>query len=517
MTKHPSLEDNISNGESNNISGDTYSNTPVNKDDVASDAGGNSDTSSNGSKSKMRDRDALVLLPLDEYVFRFKERYYGEDTFRDLVHKYLGMSGGQLFKLKFQKSWSHKRYMRNTDKLINDYAFKIRTETEKAILDMSADSKEFEEYSKVLHKKTDTIREINNNANNLNSEYNGLMNEKDSARQNAEKELRNKQEFLKAQTERAKQEILIKTNTKAILTDKIKEFLSKSNYVQNDSGTLTWDEEKLSEKLSDVFLNEILLDMDGGTGRFMVNTKDIYQGMISHWENLGSISELGKVDWLRSIQYSRSKGYEVPQYPFLRVGKPDMENIKKAAYASLDTAIAFDVSGSMQGKKFQIERKTVCGTHAMMRRLNPKNNTYLAEFDDELRALTLAELIRKSDANNAGTNTHLALNWLLETLKDSGPSIAMLVTDGAPNNLQYAVDAAKPFKKYDNIMLRLMLIYAPDANPLDVGIVEENIREIGRAAGPRTKVMPIKYTDMSKVMITDISSAISGMYDIDKF
>jgi len=95
-------------------------------------------------------------------------------------------------------------------------------------------------------------------------------------------------------------------------------------------------------------------------------------------------------------------------------------------------------------------------------------------------------------------------------LSDSGPSIAYLITDGDPNHLEETVASAKKFTNHPNVMLRIFLI---DGNKETEG----KIRKIGRAAGPPTKVIPVKNYQLSGGVIRDVAKAISEMYSIDQF
>jgi hypothetical protein len=159
--------------------------------------------------------------------------------------------------------------------------------------------------------------------------------------------------------------------------------------------------------------------------------------------------------------------------------------------------------------RFKVAQKTTLAMHALMRRMNPRNNTYLSEYNYAVHERTTADLMTKVKPDG-GTNTHLALDWLIRKLEDSGPALAYLITDGEPNYVDEAVNSAKRFQQHPHLKLRIFLI---DGNIR----TEKIVRLIGRAAGPETKVIPVSNYQLAGGAIRDISTAINGMYDIGSF
>ncbi len=245
-----------------------------------------------------------------------------------------------------------------------------------------------------------------------------------------------------------------------------------------------------------------------GASGFMASVKNSYDGLIAYYAEIDELSELPNVEWRQSIAYSRAHGYRYPQFPYLISGKTDDSSSR--GRASIDTALSLDISGSMRDDgRFSVGQKTALALSALMRRMNPRNNTYLSVFNYHLEPVTSLKLLREVKPDG-GTLTELALEWLIGTLKDSRPSIAYLMTDGRPNNIEATVMAARKFRDYPNILLRIFLIDG-DAES------EEIIRQIGRAAGPSTKVIPVKNYQLPSGLIKEISQAIKGMYAIDAF
>ena len=111
---------------------------------------------------------------------------------------------------------------------------------------------------------------------------------------------------------------------------------------------------------------------------------------------------------------------------------------------------------------------------------------------------------------NGGTSTDLAIDWLINTLKDRGPSIAYLISDGAPNDANLAITKASRFKEFSHIKLRLYLIDGDKET-------EEITRRLGLAAGRGTKVTCIKNYELADGVIKDIDACLSEMYDIEAF
>jgi len=161
-----------------------------------------------------------------------------------------------------------------------------------------------------------------------------------------------------------------------------------------------------------------------------------------------------------------------------------------------------------ENQRWEIAQKTTLALHSLMRKLNPKNNTYLACYDNVITPATTAQMMRELRPNG-GTETDRALYWMRDVLKDSGPSIGYLLTDGAPNSTSAAIEAAKEFRN-TQIMLNIFLI---DGN-YDT---ESITREIGKAAGDRTRVIPVTNYQLATGAIKNIDEVIREMYTINDF
>ncbi|HLC66905.1 MAG TPA: vWA domain-containing protein, partial [Candidatus Nanoarchaeia archaeon] len=319
------------------------------------------------------------------------------------------------------------------------------------------------------------------------------------------------EEDLEAKLTVSRTEIVQQTDAEQIVRSALTAHLKRSPYLTVDSaGALTFDERKLVQRLESLFLTEIVDGIEQEEGRgFLTRARQRFEHVLSHWGEMEDLSEIAEVDWIESIILSRIRGYRVPVFPHFVVAKYEERPKNALGKKSVDTALAIDSSGSMDDNyRFEVAKKAAMATTALLRQLNPKNATYVSHFNNEVYDLSSPELLRQTNAGG-GTRTEKALEWMIERLKDSGPSLAYLITDGDPNDVTATIAAAGKFKERP-ILLRIFLV---DGNAR----TEEIIREIGRAAGPRTKVIPVRYDALGKDVLRDVSTSIGQMAEIAYF
>ncbi len=469
--------------------------------------------------------EAVEVLPLEEYVTRFTNRYSGEPSFQETVHKHLKLGGWRKRKLKLSKFFWRSRYKKQTDEIIKEYATKIREESVDAYK-LQQELISLRKSEEELKSKAEGVIKTVETKDTTEEEVLRLQNKKAEELTEAEKAILAKKEEEERIKREQEEEIKRKTEAKALVQEQLKKFISNSPLVQVDNGVVKFDENKLTEKLSDLFLAEIVagIEKDDGVG-FMSKVKSNYESAITFHDQIEDLTELPDVDWVQSTIFSRTEGYEYPTYPFLMSGKRSLQ--MERGKVSIDTAICLDTSGSMKGDRMAIASKTTLATHALMRQLNPKNNTFLAHYSENLYPLTPPELAKMGENDPiGGTATYKALDWLLETLKDKPVGIAYLITDGAPCNaandaIELTIEAAEKFKAHTNISLRIFFI---DAGIDEETMTEEQIKEVkarqeivrkfGMAAGPNTKIIPVEDYQLASGMIKDVDQAIQGIYSI---
>ena len=447
----------------------------------------------------------MDLPPLDQFTELFTERYNAEDRFRNLVHNYLGISRRKKVSLGFKRKFMKKSYERAVDDLIETYAVKVYKDAEKQkeISDTVVEAKKTLQEAKDLEEKIraseQQAQQAEETGMQILNEYEGVA----SAEVAAYEE--NLAEVYKT-AEQARIEIIQKTDVDRIAKEHLKKFISSSSLlVAGDGGKLEFDEKRIVEVLEDRFLDEILEDIAAnGTKGFMSKVQSVYDGLTSHWDVIEDLSEIPEIDWIGTIIYSRTKGFRHPQYPYFITGKPGERKVGKA---QVNSAIALDMSGSMEGKKILAASKTTLALRSLMRCLNPDNNTYNSVYNDKLYEVASADMIRGITAVG-NTYTHLALNWQIEMLKDTG-GLAYLITDGLPNFPDEAVKSAEKFRDYP-IALRIFLIGNERG-------VFEHIKALGNAAGPDTRVVNVDYKKLGSSVISDIADAIGTMQSIAEF
>jgi hypothetical protein len=161
--------------------------------------------------------------------------------------------------------------------------------------------------------------------------------------------------------------------------------------------------------------------------------------------------------------------------------------------------------------KFERARKAALALHAVERKVNPENSTYLSLFaQDNLEEVTTRVMMDGTLRADGGTPAHLGLKWGLDKLRDSRCGVVYLITDGAPDDVNKCVAEAKKYKECPHVMLRVFLIDGDST-------ARDNIRQIGRAAGSNTKVSCIESQDLAKGVIKDFADCIGQMKSIDSF
>ncbi len=452
-----------------------------------------------------------TLLPVEEYVSMFSRRYAEEEWFRGSVHNYLKLSAVRRLGLAATNNFLlHGLYARQTAGLVREYAALIRHQTENAI-QFAKHAAELREAERVLLESSGQLEGVSDLRQRAEHEYMRLRGEKEAA----VAEVGSKYNAQIAQTEeaarRAREAIVANTDAAGIARELVVQNIKSSGLVRESGGTLTFDEQMLTRRLEDIFLDEIIYGIEKESGRgFMAEVMQGYSGVVSRLAELEDISELPEADWIESAIYSRTKGYRLPTVPFIIV--PKYEG-KSRGRSSIDTAIIVDTSGSTEkNQRFEIEQKTAMALHALMRRLNPDNHTCLAHYNYSVEQISTEQLRHVSP--NGATATDLALEWLLETLKDSGPSMAYLLTDGRPEGngdiIGRTVKAAARFQQYPQVLLRIFLI---DGDAETEGIM----RKVGLAAGTATKLMPVKNYELAGGLIRDVPGLFRQMYAIAEF
>ena len=457
--------------------------------------------------SKLTDRRQPIAsqqVRIEDYVAAFTERYSQEEPFREMVHQYLQLHWYQKAGLKIRKlrkSW----YRHQVDNIIGIYAQRVQKDLEEA-RGISQELGELERAEKELREQAVLVQEKAGERTTSEQQYKNTQEQHQAELRKIEVEASQKKYEEEQQKIAAQREIQRQLDAKAYAAQVVQQQLKQSAYISlQDDGTLAFDEEKLSHRLEEIFLQETVqgIEAEDGCSGFISKVRESYEGIISHHTQIRSLSQLRHVDWTKSTIYSRRRGYLVPTYPYLLAGVS--EAVTKA---TIDTAISIDNSASMAGnQRFTVATKTGMSLRALMRQLHPQNKTFLSTYSSEVNELSSADLLR-SAATGGSTRTDLALDWLLEKLQGFG--IAYLLTDGAPNSLQDTIESAKKYQQSPGVQLRIFLI---DGN----GETKENIRQIGKAAGTQSKVIPVENYQLAGGALRDIADVLRDMYDVGKF
>ncbi len=441
----------------------------------------------------------------------FYKRYTRESTFREMVHDYLELSVFQRGGLKLGKVFRKKWYGRRTKELIYTYAERIRTEQQKA-QELDKEKAELQKAEEEIRRREEELKKAESSQREAYIKYGKAETEKKAAVTAVETTLSQKVQEEELRANEELQQLQQEKNARLLVQQKLTEHLTKSPLLKvNAAGVIEFNEEKLVQRLEDLFLKEIIegIEQESGSG-FISNTIRQYNEVVSHWDELEELGEFGKVDWVRSMIYSRSKGYRRPTFPYLVAAKH--EETRKTGRGQIASANIVDSSGSMvNNNRWQAAIKMELSANALMRRLNPDNQTYLAHFNYEVYPVSSAELLRLMNRDpNGGTRTDLALEWLMDTLKEAGPSIANLTTDGYPEgvSLERVYACARKFRDYPLVKLR---IFGVDLDERTKGIV----RNIQKEAG--AKVCFVNSNSLGSDVIKDYASAVGEMYDVGEF
>ncbi len=461
---------------------------------------------SNPSQPSPADHAMPELLSFEEYITRFSQRYRKEKPFQTIVHTYLHISRTRRAKLGLARHVYPSWYQRTTDKLVRNYALQVRTELEKA-LEVKNELLQIQEASTILTQGADDVLRTAAERKVAEESTRETTEQKQLALYGVEQQIETGKRVEEERAAIEQEMIRAKTDAQAIARKKLEERLTSSSLIRVDSeGILQFDEQRIVDRLERLFLQEIIetVEREDGCG-FMSKVRQNYEGLFSHHDALEELGELPVVEWVQSIILSRTKGYRLPTFPYFMVQK-----FEERTRGTLDSAISIDWSGSMKDdNKYIVARKAGLATRALLRKLNPRNETYLSVYSASVRSKTSAELMKIETPEN-GTCTDFALDWLLTTLTGHVPSLAYLITDGLPNNVHDAIKVAQRFQEHPYIHLRIFLING-DANS------EENIRKIGRAAGPNTKVIPIKDYELPGGVLRNIDQSIGEMQSIMSF
>ena len=366
------------------------------------------------------------ILSLKEYHTQFTNRYTQEKTFRKMVHNHLELSYLYRAKLSLGKVFRKKWYESKSQDMITEYATRIRDELVLAA-EIEKELIILREAELELKRKARTFLDVSEEEESAENEFEHVLSEENAKLETIKKELAEQKQ--KELQERAIQRARVQNQTDArtIVKESLKKQILDSTLIKKDSeGNLEFAEELIVQRLENMYLDEIIegIEQDDGTG-FFSKLKESYEGVLAYYAQMDDLEELHNVDWVKTIIESRQRGYSLPQFPYFIVGKSE-----DRAKASIDTAIVVDTSSSMKySERFKVAQKTALANNALMRKLNPNNQSYLAEFNSELLEITSAKLMKEAYPRG-WTRTDLALEWLLNKLIDRGPSIAYLITDG---------------------------------------------------------------------------------------
>ena len=454
-----------------------------------------------------------TILPLDEYVTQFSSRYQYENSFREVVHHYLGLKRGRRLKLLFGKRLRPGWYQQQTMGLIQEYATRIRTDLEHA-LEIKKTEQELEQLELELKSRGTEVDKATEAHEQVQGEYASLAAQRERALREAQAQFDSQRGEEETRKQKELADVETRLDAQRIVTEKVRQFLLDSPLLKvqgqgNSEEEIEFNDDIVVRRLENLFLKEIVegIEQENGRGGFIAKVREAYEGVITHWDEIQDISELAYVDWAQSTILSRTMGFSKPQFPYLVVGRGEAQG-----KASIDTAIVIDTSGSMKKRqRFEMAQKTTLALHALMRNLNSQNQTYLAHYNSDIHPCTSADLMKRVSPDG-GTRTDLALNWLLEKLTGRGPSLAYLMTDGYPEgcSVQDCITIAQRFRDHPYIKLRIFMIDGDAEN-------KAIIRKIGLAAGTDTAIIPVENYQLANGLIKDVSQAIGEMYSISSF
>src|SRR3989338_8782138 len=106
------------------------------KADAGTDAGADTSIDAKIEKAAAKtdavSAETLAIMPLETYLNLFTLRYNKESSFKDIVHKYLKITGLKKFGLGLKKNFSPGAYKRQINDMVRQYAVRIREEMENA-------------------------------------------------------------------------------------------------------------------------------------------------------------------------------------------------------------------------------------------------------------------------------------------------------------------------------------------------------------------------------------------------
>ncbi|HLP79599.1 MAG TPA: hypothetical protein VK158_03120 [Acidobacteriota bacterium] len=447
----------------------------------------------------------------EAYIRSFGSRYRGDVQFREKVHEYLNLSRTEKFKLSVGKRIFTGWYERKTNDLISQYATHVYEKRLQALEITQGLSSIGSKAQSIVGTKNE-IDAKKTAAQTLEQTVTQVQQSESQAVQDVAATYEAKTQEELAAIEQKKQEIQNADVTR-IAQEKIREHLVDTGVFSKDRyGSLTFNDDKLVSRLQDSLLDETLkgLSVAGKSG---IKEKAIaaFNGIFDRYTHMEDMSELPNVDWFATNVNMKIAGRSRPIIEDFVVAKYKTPTYRELG---LDTAITVDYSGSMDYRatdtktRWDIAQQMGGAAAAMMRQLSSKNKVSLSVFNhNRVTSLTHAEYLKLSTPNE-GTPMHLGLKWLRETLTDRRLSMAYLVSDGAPDSLSDAVQEAEYFASMPNVLLRIFLV---DGD----GQAKENVKAIGKAAGPKTRVMLIDSKKLAGNMILDLTKTLGELKSID--
>jgi hypothetical protein len=447
-------------------------------------------------------------VSLETYVNRFITKYHADDEFSKIVQQHSQLSGFGKLGLRFMRFFSKSSYEAKVTEMVHQYATIMYDKWGKSI-----DAKEKEE----------TLEKQQQDAKRIEAAYLEKKQAQQSAQQSASTLAAKQSEELKTISQEASaqvqtiqreekqslDEVEKNTDTTAFIQNTLQTAIKQTGLVKETNRGLQFDNAAVMRKLEDLLLEEISGELaNEGRSAVIKNIHDLYTGVVSGLRDFVDGSDIPDIDYIASFVEAAKFGRRLPIRSDYLVAEYTAQSTKRAG---INTALMFDYSGSMSDNgRWAVAQKLGLATHGLMRQLNPNNQTHLGYFrGDTVGDVTNEQLYRMNRPDN-GTPTEKALNWLYKKLDDQGPSIAYLVTDGAPNYPSSAIEAAKKFKDNPYIQLR---IFGIDLDKQTTEIV----RDIGLAAGQQTKVLAIPSKNLAKAGIAEIAESLKNMQSIQYF
>jgi hypothetical protein len=461
---------------------------------------------------------ANSIIPLEQFVERYRYKYEHEKSFRQKVLRHLELTRFQKVKLLvtkgLQKVGVKRFYERTVSSHIDQYATEhwrdYKTERER-LQDLEPGAAVLAQRD-VLAQKEERAREL------LESRIRDAMSEADGYKsQVAELRVQSEQEAqrIAQEAEARRIEIIRAHDYRAAAKNIAEKAIARSELTKTDErGNVTFDSARIVKKLEDILLDNFVFQIEGNnTGGFMSNLGSMFEEADDEFEyEIDVMDDLGDymdIDWDASIALSAEHGYHVPTPPHIMVRrqKPVM---KRLGRIGVDTATIIDVSGSMFPERFPYAQQMGLAVNGLMRKLSENNESYLGVYGSTARDITGEGLARYVQEND-GTNTGMALDWGLAKLGQSGkPGIVNLITDGEPTDGSNSLWAADRYKNHPNVLLCIYLI-DPDEES------KEKMREIGQRAGPDTRFLPIPVDRLGRDVIQSISDSITTIYNNQNF